>query len=194
MLLMFVAFYVFRLTSTTMKDGYIPVDQTGDFMLQTFEAVSLLCAMYLLYCTYKLYPYSYQEEHDTLPVMPMIAPCVVLAYFIHGDFNKNRFFDIVWAASLNLETLALVPQLWMMAKVGGKVDRATSHFIACTILSCVCRFTFWVWAYDEQTWEVAAWHILIAHCVQMLFCADFLYYYVQAWFNGTSVYLPTEDG
>merc|ERR1719316_1784476 len=84
-LVMFTVFYCFRLTSTTMKDGYIPVDQTGDFMLQTFEAVSLLCTLFLLYSVHKAYAFSYQEEHDPLPVMPVIAPCVVLACFIHGD-------------------------------------------------------------------------------------------------------------
>jgi hypothetical protein len=193
-LLMFALFYCFRLTSTTMKDGYIPVDQSGDFMLQTFEASSLLCTCYLLYAIHKVYPYTYQEEHDTMPIMPLIAPCIVLGCFVHGDFNKNRFFDCVWAISLNFETFVLLPQLWMMAKMGGKVDRATSQFVVCTILSCVCRFTFWVWAYDEQTTTINAMHILIAHSVQMLFCADFLYYYVQAWFNGSAVMLPTMEG
>jgi ER lumen protein retaining receptor len=192
MLSMFVIFYCFRLTSTALKDGYIPVDKSGDFMMQVFEGISLLCVCHLVYCMHKTFAHSYQEEHDTLSIMPLVVPCIVLGYFVHGDFNKNEFFDFIWATSLNLETLTLVPQLWMMAKIGGKVDSATSHFVACMVLACVCRFTFWWWAYNEQSTDIAGLHILIAHIVQIIFCADFMFYYVQAWINGTAVHLPAE--
>jgi ER lumen protein retaining receptor len=188
--MMFALFLCCRLTSTTMKDGYIPLDTTGDFMMQTYEFGCLLAVCHLLYCIHKMYPYSYQEEEDTLPILPLVVPCVIMGYFVHGDFNKNEFFDFIWATSLNLETLSLVPQLWMMAKTGGQVNIATSHFIACTIGALVCRFTFWVWAYDEQTQDISGYHILTCHVLQLVLCADYLFYCVQSWLNGTLVELP----
>jgi len=189
-LVMFVLFYCFRLTSTTMKEGYIPVDTTGDFMMQAFEAAALLCVCHLLYCMHKKFPYSYQEEEDTLAILPLVVPSLVLGYFVHGDFNKNEFFDFVWATSLNLETLSMVPQLWMMAKIGGQVNSATSHFVVCMVGAFVCRFTFWWYAYNEQSTDIAGLHILFAHVIQLVLLADFMFYQVQAWINGTAVNLP----
>jgi len=190
----FALFLCFRLTSTTMRDGYIPVDKSGDFMMQTYEFGCLVAVCHLLYCIHKVYPYSYQQEGDTLPLLPLVVPCVVMGYFVHGDFNKNEFFDFIWATSLNLETLSLVPQLWMMAKIGGQVNIATSHFIACTIGGLVCRFTFWVWAYDEQSTDISGYHILLCHILQLVLCADYLFYQATAWLNGTFVELPAIEG
>ena len=127
---MYAAFFVFRLSSTLFKNGYIPVDRSGDFMYQFFDALSLALVLNLLYAVHKKYMHSYQEEFDTLPLKPMIFPCVVVACFVHGTFNKNKFFDVTWAISTNLETFTLVPQLWMLAKMGGKVDNMTGHFVA----------------------------------------------------------------
>jgi len=188
---LFIVFYVLRLTATTLKNGYIPVDASGDFMMQGFDGLSLLCVLHLIYLTHRDYQHSYQEEHDTFPIMPMLVPALILGYFIHGDFNKNVFFDGVWAASLNVETLTLIPQLWMMAKIGGTVSNATSHWIFCQVMSCVCRFTFWWWAYEEQTTQISGYHIITNHVLQLLFCADFMFYYVQSVINGASeVELP----
>jgi len=189
---MFFVFYCFRLTSTTLKDGYIPADSTGDFLLQTFEGIALGCLVYLLYSVHKTYVHTYQEEHDSCESKGLLVPCVVLAFFVHGDFNRSPLFDMIWAASLNMETLALIPQLWMLSSIGGQVDRATSHFIACEVMACVCRLIFWWYAHEEQEWRVAALHILICHIIQLILYADFSYYYVKAFFNGTRMSLPID--
>jgi len=119
---MFALYYCVRLTSTSMKNGYIPVDASGDFMYQLMDLAGLMCVCHLLYAIHKTHAVTYQDEVDTMPIMPLVVPSVVLAYFVHGDFNKDELYDIIWTTSLNLETLAMVPQLWMMAKQGGKVD------------------------------------------------------------------------
>jgi len=188
---LFVVFYITRLTATTLKNGYIPVDRSGDFMMQAFDALSLVFVLHLIYCTQRTYQHTYQEEHDTIPIMPMLVPAFILGYFLHGDFNKNEFFDATWATSLNIETLTLLPQLWMMAKIGGVVNQATAHFIFCQSTACVCRFTFWWWAYDEQTTQAYGYHIIVSHFLQLALCADFMFYYVQSVINGTTdVVLP----
>lgn len=187
---MFALFYFVRLCSTALRDGYIPVDSSGDWIMQTIDFGALLCVCHILFCIHKTYLSTYQAEHDTMPVLPMIVPCFVLGYFVHGDFNKDQLFDFIWATSLNLETLTLVPQLWMMAKIGGRVDTATAHYVACLFGATVCRFTFWWWAHVEQNSVTARYHIIICHILQLVGCADFMFYYVQAWINGTSVDLP----
>merc|ERR1719502_2195714 len=128
---MFVLYMSVRLCSTTLKRGYIPVDRSGHYFYQLMDFCTLVLASYLVFCCHKTYRHSYQEEHDTLPISPFIPPAVILACFVHGNLNRSFFFDTVWFASLNLETVVLLPQLWMMSKIGGKVNGVSAEFVAC---------------------------------------------------------------
>merc|ERR1719453_1366744 len=160
-----------RLTCTCVANGYIPVDKSGDNMY------------HLMYCVHKTYVHSYQEEHDSLPIIPMLPPCVVLACFVHGWFNKSFFFDSLWAASLNVETLILLPQLWMMANIEGKVRGMTTHFVGFFIASRVCYFTFWRYAHDPN---ISGKYIIVAYALQLVLCGDLAHYYLEAWMGGSS--------
>jgi len=192
---LFVLFLCVRLVSTTLKKGYIPVDRSGQYFYQLMDMCTVALASHLLYCCHKTYAHSYQEEHDTLPVLPLVIPCVILACFVHGNFNRNKFFDIVWFASLNLETVALVPQLWMMSKIGGKVSTISSQFVACNALSKVLTVTFWIWAYtelaDKDGSNVVGQQIIGAYLIQLALSADFMFYYAKGLLEGTdAVVLP----
>merc|ERR1719263_540360 len=84
---LFVLFLCVRLVSTTLKKGYIPVDRSGQYFNQFMDMCTVALASHLLYCCHKTYSHSYQEEHDSLPVLPLVIPCVVLACLVHGNFN-----------------------------------------------------------------------------------------------------------
>jgi len=196
MLQMFMFYLTMRLCSTTLKKGYIPVDRSGHFFYQFMDTCSLVLAAQLVYLCHKTYRHTYQEEFDTLPLAPLVAAGVIMACFIHADFNRNLFFDIVWFVSLNCETVSLLPQLWMMSRIGGKVRPVSAQFIFCTVVSKVLIFTFWVWAYPELVTRagsnLAGKHIASSYFVQLVFCGDFAFYYAKAMFLGTDhVELPS---
>jgi len=196
---MYVLFLCVRLCSTTLKRGYIPVDRSGHYFYQFMDFCSALFAMHLLYCCHKSYQHSYQEEHDSLPMLPLVVPAVIMACLVHGDFNRSFFFDTVWFSSLNLETVALVPQLWMMSKIGGKVSTISAQFIAANVASKVMTVTFWIWAYpeliDENGSNLAGQLIIGAYLIQLLLAADFMFYYVKGLLEGTDqVVLPQAEG
>lgn len=189
---LFAIFLVFRLTSTCLKNGYIPVDPSGDFFYQLLDVCSLVCVIYLLHRMHNRYVYTYQDEHDRLTIRPLVLPCIVLGVLCHGNFNRSHVFDAIWSTSLNLETLTMLPQLAMLARVGGKVDTVTCHWIVLTVGACVCRFMFWAYAWGELDSEIAGLHILLMHVLQLLLCGDFLFYYVKSWINWSDLILPTE--
>jgi len=197
MLVLYILHLATRLTSTCLKNGYLPQDKTGDYMYQLVDFGSLLLVLHLLYCVHKTYRYSYQEEHDTLPLLPMVAPCLVLALFVHGTMNKNFFFDTAWAFSMNLEIVVMLPQLWMMARMGGKVDTMTAHFVATFAISTVLSFTFWYYNF-KQLEKKGAWlagmMIMAVQGLKLLLSGDFMYYYTLAWMDGTEVVLPDREG
>merc|ERR1719359_1788621 len=178
----------FRLSSTLFLDGYLPLDKTGDMMYQIVDVCSLLMVLHILQCIYKSHRPSYEQEFDTMDVKNMVIACVALAVMIHPDLNDWAAFDIAWTVSLYLDTVAMLPQLFMSNKVG-KVPAYTSHYIAATLVARA--FSAWFWYYGAENiarvsegFSYGAAGIIIAHVLQFLFLADFGYYYLKACFSG----------
>jgi len=197
MLELYVLFFASRLTSTALRNGYLPQDASGDYMYQFFDACSLILVLQLLYCVHKKFSHTYHDEHDNLALRPIVAPCFILALLVHGNLNKCFFFDTCWAFSCNVESLVLVPQLWMMAVQGGKVDTVTAHFVACAVISGVMAFVFWWYNYeqvDRRSGGIAGKVIIGAKALKLVLCADFAYYYAIALLEGMDVILPNREG
>jgi len=197
--LLFVTSLTFRLFTTMVFEGYLPVDRSGDHMVQLMDSGSLCSALYLIYAMYKKYADTYQEEADEIPVGPILASCAICSCFIRGVLNRNGIFDSLWAFSLNVEVFQLLPQLFMIAKIGGVVDTATAHFVVNIVLACLCRFVFWIWAIpgckelsspEGYSWNMAmgGLYILTAYTLQTLISLDFMYYYVKAWWFGQKTF------
>jgi len=197
---MYVIFFIFRLASTLIKNGYLPIDQSGDWVYQTADIFSMIVVLQLLYTMHKTYPETYQSSHDTLEIFKAIPLCMFVAIFVKGDLNSSPFFDWVWTTSMLLDTISMLPQLWLLTKMGGKVEAMTAHFVASICVSRALAFTFWLYGYSEilpagHTVNVAGYSIITAHSIQLLLCADFMYYYVKGMFVGGSraVVLPTME-
>jgi len=192
----------FRLLATTFADGYLPADKSADYMVQCIDGLSFCCALYLLYAMHKSYVHTYQDEHDVMPIGSILLACGIAALFVHPGLNDDMF-DVLWAFSLNVEVFQILPQLSLLAKVGGLVESTTTHYVVNTFLACLCRFGFWLWAIPGcknlssqsggYSWDME-WggiYILGAYLIEALFHADFAYFYVKAWSAGSSsVVLP----
>jgi len=196
---MYVLFFLFRLGSTLFKNGYLPVDKSGDYIYQLGDIGSLVIVLNLLYTIHKRLNDTYQAEHDTLELWKALPAVVLLALCCHGDLNNSPFFDVVWTISLFLDTIALLPQLWMLTKLGGQVESLTSHFVAALIVSRGLAFAFWLYGYKEIAPQngganIAGYTILTASSLQLLLCADFMYYYVKGMSQQSrKMILPTFD-
>lgn len=193
----------FRVFATTMCEGYLPSDHTGDFMLQVVDAGTLLLAIFMLYSIHKTYVHTYQEENDELSIQWILPACIVMACVLHADLNHCMIYDTLWACSLNIEIFQTLPQLYMISKVGGLVDAMTAHYVVLTFFAAVCRFSFWVWAVpgcvelsmpNKYHWnlQMSAYYILGGYLLEMLVHMDFMYFYLKAWYQGDKkVYLPS---
>ena len=120
--------------------------------------------------------------------------CVGAALLIHGDLNDCFIFDTLYYISVNVETLALMPQLWMFTKGDGQVDGMTSHFVVMQTLGRICSLVFWWYGMTEigefTTYNVAGIYLVGALFVQVLQSLDFLYYYMKARLTGAKMVLP----
>jgi len=194
---LYALFFMCRLSSTLWKSGYIPVDRSGRSVYQIMDACSLVVVIQLLFCIHKTHKWTYQGDQDTVSIIPLVPPCVVLGYFVHANLNRSELFDTIWATSTNIDTLAMLPQLWMMTKIGGQVDGCTAHFVFAMTCSRGMALMFWLSAYKDLEGEgsaLAGKQIVVAHILQLLLAADFLYYYLKAKFAGKNMRVPSLSG
>jgi len=178
-----------RLASSLFLDGYLPTDKSGDWIYQLGDVLSLLMVLQILYSVYGAHKASYQFEADTLDLRNLIMGAVVLAVLIHPDMNSWAPMDIVWTTHLYVDAIAMVPQLWMISRMGGEVKGFTAHYIAATTLSNFLSGLFWFHASpdlveDETSLNVPGLAINGAHIVQMILLLDFGYYYGKAFLQG----------
>lgn len=182
---LFVLFFVFRLTSTSQKNGYIPVDRSGDWLYQAIDFTSMLLVLQILYCVHVKHRSTYQSELDMgVEVYRVALVFALLACFVHGDLNHNLLFDVIWQVSLNIDMLALIPQLVMMYKLP-KVEALNAHFVFSLVLSRALSFWFWFVGMPELApkdggMNVTGWVIVGAHSFQLLVGAEFTIKYLSS--------------
>merc|ERR1719253_1866762 len=176
-----------RLSSTVWLNGYLPVDASGDYIFQGIDVCSLMILVWLLYQALVVKRHTYQAEEDSLSIYPMVIGSFVLAALLHGNMNNRPVFDALWMAGLFVSTVAVLPQLWLVTKTGGRVEALTSHYIAAMALSRIFSGIFMWHAREDITCDSwiagfshASWAILAAHFLHMVLLGDFAYYYIKA--------------
>jgi len=186
----------FRLSSTVHLNGYLPVDQTGDWAYQAIEICSLALVGYLMRCTFVTHRATYQEQHDSFPLtlQHMVIGCFILAVMIHPNLDRWTFFDIMWTTGCYLETLSMLPQLWMLSKIG-EVEALASHFVVLSVLARVCSLIFWYRGFAELApahggFNFSGWGVMGAHVSQLLLSCDFVFLYLKS-FKMSKMVLPS---
>jgi ER lumen protein retaining receptor len=173
-----------RLSSTTWLQGYLPYDQTGDYLYQCFDALSLGMVLWLLYHVTSVQRATYDSDEDGLPAMPFAAASLFLAGVLHGDLNDRPMFDTLWMCGLFVSAIAVLPQLWMMTRSRASTPALTSHFVAVMAFARILSGSYMWYAHSEITCEPwisnfnhAGYAILAAHAVHLLLLGDFAYFY-----------------
>merc|ERR1719424_2036027 len=196
MLAMYAVTLCFRLSSTVHLNGYLPVDQTGDWAYQAIEICSLALTAYLMRCTFVTHRNANHEQHDSFPIniQHMVMGCFVLAVVIHPNLDRWTFFDIMWTTGCYLETLSMLPQLWMLSKIG-EVESLASHFVVLSVLARICSLIFWYRGFAELRpahggFNFPGWGVMGAHVAQLLLSCDFVFLYLKS-FNGSKMTLPS---
>jgi len=192
---LFAVMYVCRLFSTLQFNGYLPVDRTGDWVYQTCEVCALAVIVSVLASVHSQHEGSYEKENDTCAIMPFLIGCVFLSTLVHPSLNNRRIPDIAWTAALYLESIAMVPQLFLMTKKGGEVESLASHYVACVFVSRILMMSFWINSYAElkpkgSDFNWPGYGVMGAQALQVVLFADFMWYYVKGLRANARMVLP----
>merc|ERR1719198_1395132 len=102
-------------------------------------------------------------------------------------------YSYVWTSYLYMDALALVPQIVMMARGGGKVEAPIAHFVAATAFRWLMDMWFWYFSFDlgpQGYWgsfNYSGWLIVVVHMLSTVLVADFMYYYIKAHLSGSAL-------
>jgi len=192
---MFAVMYVCRLYSTLQYNGYLPVDRTGDWVYQACEVAALAVCISVLAAVHSQHEATYEKENDTCAMWPFVAACFVLSFLVHPSLNNRRIPDMAWTAALYLESVAMVPQLYMMSKKGGEVESLASHYIACVFVSRLLMMSFWINSYPElkpkgADFNLPGFGVMGAQALQVVLFGDFMWYYIKGLRTSSRMVLP----
>jgi hypothetical protein len=179
----------FRLSSTCVKNGYLPVDRSGDHLYQATDIASVLLLFQMLFFCHKRYADTYQEDLDTFPIFKLIPACILLGLTVHGKLNHSPFFDKTWTIGMWCDSIAMLPQLWMLVSKGGKVEALTANFVALIFLSRLMTWFFWFSGYDELApkeggkftggFNKVGALIMTGQSLSLVVSGDFMYHYFK---------------
>jgi len=187
MLVLYAVGLCFKLSSTMFFNGYLPADPTGDFVFQAVDVCSLALVAWLLIGSLSESS-SEGSQMDDLPIVPVLGGCLALAMLMHGNMNSRPLFDIFWLMGLLVDQLAVVPQIWLITRCGGRVEGMPSHHMAAMAVSRACSFLFFWEAWEDITSDPyrhfegvsqCIWAIALAHLAHFIVVADFGYFYVR---------------
>lgn len=116
----------------------------------------------------------------------LIPPCIVLALLTRESFTLSK---ILWAFSIWLESVAIIPQLVLLEKQR-EVENITSHYVITMGLYRAFYILNWIYRYffEKKPYvNVVAW---IGGVIQTILYLDFFYYFAMAKWYGKKLVLP----
>jgi hypothetical protein len=172
------------------------------------EVIALVVLLVLVFLTSVTYRSTYNANEDgfgrfkTIPnqygAVVLIVPCSILALILHPSLNKNSLTNITWTFALYLETVAVLPQFYLLQKANRAVEAWVSHFVFAIGVSRAFLACFWAISWHELTDSqsigiTGGWvgrFVLLCQLIHIGITAEFCYYYVKASVDRSPLVLP----
>lgn len=205
---LYCAVFFCRLFSILRHEGYLPYDKSGDWLYHLIEFMSFGFSASVLYGCMTLFKDSYQKDLDKFGefnVPPgygnvyLVVPILLLAVIIHPNLNSDWLSDVSWVFAAYLETVALIPQLYLFQKMqNGVVELLTAHFVAALGFGRLIELFFWLYSYKELVTssgsKMPGYISILSQILQLVLMIDFFWYYYMAVKNATPLVLPSNTG
>jgi len=143
--------------------------------------VSTVATCYLIFVKFKA---TYDANHDSFRIEFLVVPVAGLSVLVNHELS---IMEVLWTFSIYLESVAILPQLFMISKTG-EAESITSHYLfALGSYRAVYIFNWLFRYYYEGFFDLIA---IVAGCVQTVLYCDFFYLYVTKVLKGKSLKLP----
>ncbi|KAL2729514.1 ER lumen protein-retaining receptor [Vespula squamosa] len=164
---------------------YLDLVNTYISAYNTLMKIIFLSASYTtVYLMYMKFKATYDHNHDTFRIEFLVLPTFVLALLIN---HEPSVVEVLWTFSIYLESLAILPQLFLVSKTG-EAESITSHYLFALGSYRGLYLLNWVYRYyAEDHYDLIA---IIAGLVQTVLYCDFFYLYITKVLKGKKLQLP----
>ncbi|PRQ72631.1 ER lumen protein retaining receptor-domain containing protein [Rhodotorula toruloides] len=140
---------------------------------------------YVLYLMKVKFRPTQDPAIDTLRLEYLLGPCAVLALIFNYSFTP---MEILWAFSIYLEAVGILPQLFMLQRTG-EAENITTHYLFALGAYRALYIPNWVYRryFTEDTVDPIA---VCAGIVQTALYSDFFYLFVTKVMRGQKFELP----
>uniref|UniRef100_G1PM47 ER lumen protein-retaining receptor n=2 Tax=Myotis lucifugus TaxID=59463 RepID=G1PM47_MYOLU len=148
------------------------------------KLVFLLCAYVTVYMIYGKFRKTFDSENDTFRLEFLLVPVIGLSFLENYSFTP---LEILWTFSIYLESVAILPQLFMISKTG-EAETITTHYLFFLGLYRALYLANWIRRYQTEGFydQIA----VVSGVVQTIFYCDFFYLYVTKVLKGKKLSLP----
>ncbi|KAM4721558.1 ER lumen protein-retaining receptor 3 [Rhinophrynus dorsalis] len=148
------------------------------------KVIFLLCAYFTVYLIYGRFRKTYDSENDTFRTEFLLVPVIGLSFLENYAFTP---LEILWTFSIYLESVAILPQLFMISKTG-EAESITTHYLFFLGLYRLFYLANWIWRYHTENFydQIS----VVSGVVQTIFYFDFFYLYITKVLRGKKLSLP----
>ncbi|BCS27498.1 endoplasmic reticulum retention protein [Aspergillus puulaauensis] len=150
----------------------------------TFKILFIGSSGYIIYLMLNDYRPTHDPNLDTFKVQYLLASSAILALFFTHDYSIS---EILWTFSIWLESVAILPQLFMLQRTG-EADTITTHYLFALGLYRALYIPNWIYRYFSEG------HLdpvsVVAGVIQTLLYSDFFYIYYTKIMKGKKFSLP----
>ncbi|EYC00461.1 hypothetical protein Y032_0115g481 [Ancylostoma ceylanicum] len=138
-------------------------------VMKVFFLATSIGTVYLMWVKFKA---TYDRNNDSLRIEFLVIPAAILALLINHEFTV---MEVMWTFSIYLESVAIMPQLFMLSRTGN-AETITAHYLFALGSYRALYIVNWIFRYyTENFFDPIA---VVAGIVQTVLYADFFYLYV----------------
>ncbi|KAH8678176.1 ER lumen protein retaining receptor-domain-containing protein [Xylariales sp. PMI_506] len=165
---------------------YLDLFSTASVYNVVFKILFIGTQGYIVYLMASKFKPTHDPNLDTFRIQYLLGGAAVLAILMP---YKYTFSEILWAFSIWLESVAILPQLFMLQRTG-EAETITTHYLFALGLYRALYIPNWIWRYFTEPNHKVDWIAVVAGLIQTVLYSDFFWIYYTKVMKGRKFKLP----
>ncbi|KAI0552799.1 putative HDEL sequence binding protein [Xylaria curta] len=165
---------------------YLDLFSTESIYNIVFKILFISAQGYIVYLMTTKYKPTHDPNLDTFRVQYLLGGAAVLAVLIPYRYTLS---EILWAFSIWLESVAILPQLFMLQRTG-EAETITTHYLFALGIYRGLYIPNWIYRYLTEPNHKADWIAIVAGIIQTILYSDFFWIYYTKVMKGKKFKLP----
>ncbi|KAJ2893389.1 hypothetical protein MKZ38_008727 [Zalerion maritima] len=165
---------------------YLDLFSTTSIYNVIFKILFISSQGYIIYLMTTSYKPTNDPNLDTFRVQYLLGFAFTLAVLFPYTYT---FSEIMWAFSIWLESVAILPQLFMLQRTG-EAETITTHYLFALGIYRALYIPNWIYRYFAESGHHIDWIAVVAGLLQTVLYSDFFWIYYTSVMKGKKFKLP----